>query len=403
MKGHPRGCGPVHRLADGAGRQALRPRCHQQPDDPQPGFLRQRREGGKRPFLFHRINLSIDIDLLTEDSGYGNVSRRDLPSLPAPECSPNVPRGMQEETRMSQTSLQDQRGDNIPLAVGTIILTVLALSLGDALIKMTSGSFVIWQIFVIRSLIVIPVLLGVLASKAQGKFRLPDAIPWVALRSLMLVGMWVCYYLSLPELTLSAAAAAYYTLPIFISLFSALFIGDRISRAGWAAVFIGFSGVLLILRPEAGDFNAYAILPLISAMLYAGAMILTRTRCRQQDPIMLSLALNISFVIVGALAAAVIALLPETMRQGFLLAPWSDMGPSEWISMTLLATAILIGSIGAAIAYQNGPPAMVGTFDFAYVGFAVIWGLVFFAEVPDAISSLGMLLIVGAGILSLRR
>lgn len=78
---------------------------------------------------------------------------------------------------MSQTSLQDQRGDNIPLAVGTIILTVLALSLGDALIKMTSGSFVIWQIFVIRSLIVIPVLLGVLASKAQGKFRLPDAIP----------------------------------------------------------------------------------------------------------------------------------------------------------------------------------------------------------------------------------
>ena len=304
---------------------------------------------------------------------------------------------------MSQASPLDHRTDNIPLAVSVIILTVLALSLGDALIKLTSGSFVIWQIFVIRSLIAIPVLLGILAAKRPGGLRLPDAIWWVILRSLMLVGMWVCYYLSLPELTLSAAAAAYYTLPIFITLFSAMFIGDRISRIGWSAVFIGFLGVLLILRPKAGDFNAYAILPLSSAMLYAGAMILTRTRCRQQDPVMLSLALNISFIIVGGLASAVLLLLPETARQGFLLAPWAGMGPTEWMSMTLLAAAILIGSIGAAIAYQNGPPAMIGAFDFAYVGFAVIWGLVFFAEVPDVISTLGMLLIVGAGILSLRR
>lgn len=304
---------------------------------------------------------------------------------------------------MTQASPEDQRGDNIPLAVGVIILTVLALSLGDALIKMTSGNFVIWQIFVIRSLIAIPILLVVLTAKMRGALRLPEAMGWVTLRSLMLVGMWVCYYLALPELTLSAAAAAYYTLPIFITLFSAMFIGDRISRGGWAAVFIGFLGVLLILRPEAGDFNAYAILPLVSAMLYAGAMILTRTRCRQQDPIMLALALNIGFVVVGGLAAMAILLLPEPARQGFLLAPWAGMGPSEWLSMSLLASAIVIGSIGAAIAYQNGPPAMIGAFDFAYVGFAVLWGLVFFAEVPDMLSTLGMLLIVGAGILALRR
>lgn len=304
---------------------------------------------------------------------------------------------------MPRASPKDQRGDNIPLAVSVIILTVLALSLGDALIKMTSGNFVIWQIFVMRSLIAIPILIAILAATKRGKLRLPSALGWITLRSLMLVAMWVCYYVSLPELTLSAAAAAYYTLPIFISLFSAVFIGDRISRGGWAAVLIGFLGVLLILRPEAGDFNAYAVLPLISAMLYAGAMILTRTRCRQQDPIMLSMALNIAFVVVGGLAAAIILLLPETSRQRFLLAPWAPMGPSEWLSMCLLAMATLIGSVGAAIAYQNGPPAMIGAFDFAYVGFAVLWGVIFFAEVPDMVSALGMLLIAGAGILALRQ
>jgi drug/metabolite transporter (DMT)-like permease len=304
---------------------------------------------------------------------------------------------------MQRAEPQGQRADNIPLAVSVIIITVLALSLGDALIKMASGSFVIWQIFVIRSLIAIPVLLLVLALAMPDKLQVPNELVWVILRSLMLVAMWVCYYLSLPNLTLSAAAAAYYTLPIFITLFSALFIGDKISRKGWTAVFGGFVGVLLILRPKAGDFNAYATLPLVSAMLYAGAMILTRTRCRSQHPIVLSLALNFAFVIFGAMAAGLILLLPHEARHGFLLAPWAAMGQTEWLSMGLLAAAILIGSIGAAIAYQNGPPAVIGAFDFAYVGFAVVWGMAFFAEVPDMTSTLGMILIVGAGILSLRQ
>jgi drug/metabolite transporter (DMT)-like permease len=298
---------------------------------------------------------------------------------------------------------QTHRADNIPLAVGSIILTVLALSLGDALIKIASGNFVIWQIFVVRSLIAIPVLVLVLAVAAPGNLRIPGGIGWVILRSLMLVGMWICYYLSLPKLALSAAAAAYYTLPIFITLFSALFLGDRISSSGWIAVLAGFSGVVLILRPEADEFNFYAVLPLASAMLYAGAMILTRSKCRDQHPLVLSLALNMTFIATGTLAAGLILLLPFSSRSGFLFAHWAAMGGAEWVSMGLLAAAILAGSIGAAIAYQNGPPAVVGAFDFAYVGFAVIWGMVFFREMPDGISTLGMLLIVGAGILSLRQ
>jgi drug/metabolite transporter (DMT)-like permease len=293
------------------------------------------------------------------------------------------------------------RPDNLPLAVGVILVTVLALSLGDALIKLTSSSFVIWQIFVIRSLIVIPCLLTLLLIR-PGRLRLPAATGWVALRSAMLVAMWICYYLALPHLSLPAAAAAYYTLPIFLTLFSALVIGERITRLGWIAVALGFLGVLLILRPRLGDFNAFALLPLIAAMLYAGAMILTRTRCREASPLLLSLALNIGFVVTGGLAAAGIALLPAGARQGFLLAPWAGMDGAEWLSMVLLAGALLIGSIGAAIAYQNGPPAVIGAFDFAYVAFAVLWGAVFFADLPDLTSALGMALIVGAGILSLR-
>lgn len=111
---------------------------------------------------------------------------------------------------------------------------------------------------------------------------------------------------------------------------------------------------------------------------------------------MLSFALNPAFVMAGVLATALTGLLPGSAIPGFLLARWTGMGPAEW-------SASLIGRIGAAFAYQNGPLAMIGAFDFGWAGCAVIWGWSSLHKVPDAISTLGMALIVGAGILSLRQ
>jgi drug/metabolite transporter (DMT)-like permease len=79
------------------------------------------------------------------------------------------------------------------------------------------------------------------------------------------------------------------------------------------------------------------------------------------------------------------------------------MAADEWLTMTVLATAIIIGSVGAAIAYQAGPSSVVSTFDFSYLAFAAVWGLVFFAEVPDAITITGIIMIAAAGILAVRR
>lgn len=302
---------------------------------------------------------------------------------------------------MKQTVATKHR-DHIPLAVGTILFTVFALSLGDALIKQSSSTFVIWQIFVIRSLMAVPFLVGYLALMSPGSFKRGDAMGWTALRSFLLVGMWISYYLSLPHLTLSVAAATYYTLPIFIALFSAALTRSTLGIRGCFAIGLGFVGVLLILRPNAGNFNFYAFLPLLSAMLYAVAMILTRTKCRAVHPIKLSLALNCTFILVGGVAAAGISMLSDDMRHGFLFAPWRDMTVDDFGTMGMLAASILIGSIGAAIAYQKGPSVMIGTFDFAYVGFSFIWGVVFFSETPDALSLTGIMMIVVAGVLSLR-
>lgn len=292
-----------------------------------------------------------------------------------------------------------QRDTNF--AVLVIVFTVLALSIGDALIKDTSADLVIWQIFVLRSLLAVLLLFVVL--RVMKTSPNPMAIGWTLIRSMMLVAMWIAYYAALPHLPLSAAAATYYTLPIFITLLSALFTGEVIKPLGWLAVVIAFTGMLLLVKPGTGDFNLYALLPLASAVLYAGAMILTSTKCRGEHPLVLSLALNLTFIAVGLLITLVGMTTTVGDHFGFLAPIWGSLDVEAMGMIAVMGAAILIGSIGAAIAYQMGPPSVVGTFDFAYVGFAAIWGFVFFGEVPDSFSIIGILLIAGGGILAIRQ
>ena len=299
-----------------------------------------------------------------------------------------------------------QEPDRTRSAVVTIIFTVFALALGDAIIKGVSASFTLWQIFFLRSAIVVPILVVVLKSRKEYIPVLPKLFWWTVLRSMMLTLMWIAYYTSLPHMNLSVAAAAYYTLPLFITIFAAIFLGDTIGRIGWLAIAIGFVGVLMVLQPRIEDFNWYAVLPVSSAILYALAMILTRSRCQSENVFVLSLWLNLTMLIAGVVVTTVLMLIqpsPQVIEgQEFLVGPWSEMGAKEWIAIGILSVAILVGSIGAAYAYQNGPPATIATFDFAYVAFAVLWGVLMFQEIPSTMSAVGMFLIVFAGILAVR-
>lgn len=297
--------------------------------------------------------------------------------------------------------------DNLTIAISAVLVACLSLSLGDSLIKQQSASFVIWQIFLVRSAIAIPFLIYFVRIRSCEVAIKPVQMGWTLLRSLILVCMWVFYFVALPHIELAVAAAAYYTLPLFIMLFAAIFLSETITTRGWLAVVLGFIGTLLILQPQADDFNAYALLPVVAAICYACAMIMTRSKCRHEQPVVLSLWLNVSFVSVGALALLVLYICDldaETQALNpFLLGEWTPMWLDEWRIMALLAIAFVVGSIGAAIAYQKGPPSIIAIYDYSYVAFAIVWGVLIFAEIPASLVTAGIVMIVAAGIVSIRQ
>ncbi|MFC6856716.1 DMT family transporter [Marivibrio halodurans] len=293
------------------------------------------------------------------------------------------------------------------MAVAAIVAVAAALSLGDAVIKGLSVTLGLWQLVLLRAMIMLAIL-GIIASLGPGIGALWPARPlWAGLRGAVLVAMWMAYYAALPHLSLAAAAAGYYTLPFFILAFSALFARERLTRRAILAALVGFLGVLLVLRPGAAGFTSAALLPILAAVLYALAMNLTRTRCRDDNPLSLSLTLALAFVVAGTLACGLGALLPDGLLpdgitgDGALSTTWRPVGLEEIAILFFLAVILVIASVGTAFAYQNAPGGVVGACDYSYVGFAVIWGLAFHGEHPDILTLLGLALIAGAGIASL--
>ncbi len=287
----------------------------------------------------------------------------------------------------------------LPQGVVTIVATVFAMALTDAIIKLSSSEMTLWQIWILRSAIAVPILL--VATKGR---VYPPGTGWIIARSVALVVQYLCYYAVLPLIDMALAGAAAYIAPFFIVGLSALVLGNRITLRHWLAIATGFAGLLLIVRPFAAAFTPLVFLPIAAALFYAIAAILTRVKCAETPALILALWLNITCLAFGLAIGAVRGLIVTPEWAGFIFGPWHSMAGGDW-GMILVLSVLIIGiAIGLARAYQSPRPEVIATFDYSYMIFVVFWGYVFFGEVPDLWTLAGMALISagGLGVLMIR-
>jgi len=290
--------------------------------------------------------------------------------------------------------------DRTVLAVALIVGSMLLLSSMDAAVKGMTDEFSLWQVCAARSLFAVPILAVIVI--AGGVARLRQIFrPWVVLRCLLFVGMWISYYASLPLMDLSVAATALYTIPLFIAGFASVFTREPVGLRRWAGIAMGFVGVVVILQPGDGTFSAAALLPVAAAICYALAAIVTRLRCARESAFVLALGLHVWLLVTGIIGATSVALFVPETSGGFLLGPWQPMDLRDWTIMAAFGIALIAIATGVAKAYQVGPPAIVGTFDYSYLAFASLWGVLFFRERLDIPTLAGIFLIVVAGLVVL--
>ena len=307
---------------------------------------------------------------------------------------------------MIASSSKSGKLNNESIAVISVILSSVFFSFGDAVVKLVSADLVLWQILVMRSIIAIPALVMVCRFRTEPINLIPTDVFWSLSRSFLMVLMWVLYYVSLLALPVSIAASIYFTMPVILTFLAAIIIGDKIGLSGWAGAILGFMGVLVIIRPESSGFSIYSVVPFFAALVFAYAMIITRTKLKNEHPYTLTIALQVSFLFFGLLMTSIIYFLESGdyyLSDSFFGGSWKSMGIREWTVVCTLAVAITIGNIGTTISYQLGRSSVIATFSFSYIPFVIVWAWILLGEYPDLFSLLGVGLIIVSGLFAVRK
>ena len=290
--------------------------------------------------------------------------------------------------------------DRTRLAVTLIVCSMLMLSIMDAFIKDMTDAYSLWQICAARAIFSVPIL-AIIVAMDRGAHLRQILRPWVLARTALIVGAWIAYYAAIPLMNLSVAATALYTIPLFIAGFACVVAGEPVGWRRWSGIAIGFAGVIVILRPGGDDFSLWVLLPVLAALLYAVAAVITRYRLPTESPFVLGLSLNAGLLVTGIIGSVgVLLLVPETANE-FMLRRWHPLDLNGWAIMATFGVVMVAITACTAKAYQSGPSAIVGTFDYSYLAFVSLWGVLFFAERFDGPIAIGILLIVAAGLMVL--
>ena len=299
------------------------------------------------------------------------------------------------------------RSRNVTHGLALILATALTISIQDVVFKLFSSNLTLWQIFALRGVFALPILLALgWVRRKHGRIVFDALRVWPLTRAACITLTFLAFYAAIPFLSLSTVGSANYIAPVFVTLLSAYVIREPVSPLGWVGVVLGFAGVLILLQPGTEAFSPWVLLPLVGAAFYAAAHIITRTRCQHVPLASLSFSQNTVMLLAGLFISGVLLILqpPELLVEDYpyIFGTWSSVDLTDWYVILLLAgLSITIGMMLAG-AYQVAPPAIVSTFEYSYLVFVAIWDIVFFGITPSLMSLTGMIMIVAAGMLVLR-
>jgi len=289
------------------------------------------------------------------------------------------------------------------IGIASLVVGILIFSTQDAIIKALSGDYAVTQAIVTRCIVALPLLMVLVQLEGGMRLIASRRLPAMSIRGLILLVAYTTYYMAFPALPLAVVVALFFTAPLFITVFAALFLGEQVGWRAATAVVIGFSGVLVMSAPGFDVFEPAVLLPLASACTYAIAQILARKLGVSEPASVMTFYQNGVYLLGAALIAALLhgvglasAAHPSL---DFLVRPW--VVPT-FTDLALMGACGVIAAIASTLlthAYRMAEANLITVFEYTGLIWAPLWGFFLFAEVPGPRVLAGALLIIGAGLL----
>lgn len=269
------------------------------------------------------------------------------------------------------------------IGIGLMSITFLCFALLDCgakwLVKSLPVVMLVWLRFLFAAAFSIAVTVPQIRA---GQLR-PKRLKLQLLRAAFMPVMTGLNFWALQYLQLAETGAIQFSVPIIIALIAAPMLGERMDRARWIAIGVGFIGVLIIVRPGTQGFHPALILSLINALLYALFNLMTRHLAAHD-----SAETTQFFSAVGA----TLILTP------FGIAAWQTPSePLQWLILVFIGFAGGLGHYVLAVAHRYAPASVLGPFLYQQIIWMVLFGYLVFGDVPDTAVVVGAAIVIASG------
>lgn len=285
---------------------------------------------------------------------------------------------------MSDLSLPARAQPKPILGIGLMLLAMAILPMIDVLAKFLGQAglpilVVVWARALFGTLMVAP-----MALRVKGASALWPRNPFyhIARAFLLSIATWF-FFTALKYLPIADALAIFFVNPLVVTLFSALFLREKVGPRRWAAVAVGFIGTLIIIRPGMVEMNPGTIFALLAGTCLGSYFVMTRAGAGRDNANVLTFQTNI-FATLG-----LTLLLPLG---------WQMPEPQQWLMLVGLGVIATLGHLLITLAYEQAEASLLAPLAFTEIIVATLVGWWFFSDLPDRWTVLGVAILIASAL-----
>ena len=285
--------------------------------------------------------------------------------------------------------------------IAFLLLAMLIGSLQAVAVKWIGGNYSVLEIVTFRSLVALPITL--LFFRLEGGKGLPTtsqpALQYV--RGIFLFLSYTTFMMGLAALPLADVEAIRFSGPLMITILSVIMLSEKVELKRWLALIVGFSGILLIVQPGSANFNEGSLFVLISVLFYALTVIFTRKMKATDSSATMayfsSWVYLIAAFIFSPLAAAVGEIPNAHPSVAFLFHAWTMPTMLDLFIMSGLGLVWALWAYFMTRAYSTAQASVIAPFEYASLPISIMWGFLFWHEVPTLVTLAGAALTLASG------
>ncbi len=279
--------------------------------------------------------------------------------------------------------------NDVAAGIGYMVLGIFLLSAMDAVVKgaVESGLSPV-QILALRSIVIFVAMMAGYRFRGEMHLLVPRRRLGHLVRGILGFTAPFCFFTGLKYLPLSDAVVVFFSATFMTTALSVFVLKEQVGPHRWAAVVVGYVGVVIAMRPEGEGMLVGYLLVLAASLGYAFLFVSGRLLSATESVPSLVFSFNIG---VGVCA---ILLLPFF---------WRDMVLMDAVFIGLIAALALLGHLALTTAFSRAPASTIAPFEYTALLWAVLCDLIFWNVLPAATTWAGAVLIVGSGLYMIHR